>query len=69
MHNLSTLMWHQTDTIDYIYIHSGELVLVTEQKEIPLRAGDALVLRGIRHAWSNRSDTLCVMACASVSAR
>jgi hypothetical protein len=28
-----------------------------------------LVLRGIRHAWSNRSDTLCVMACASVSAR
>jgi quercetin dioxygenase-like cupin family protein len=50
---------HATDTIDYIVVVSGEVVFITETGETLLRAGDALVDRGIMHAWRNDSDRPC----------
>lgn len=53
---------HQTDTLDYIVIISGEIYCVMDKGETLLRSGDVLVQRGTNHAWSNRSDQICVMA-------
>lgn len=50
---------HSTDTIDYLVVVSGEVFFITETSETLLRAGDALVDRGILHAWRNDSDKPC----------
>jgi quercetin dioxygenase-like cupin family protein len=34
----------------------GEVYAVLEEGETLLRAGDTMIQRGTRHAWSNRSD-------------
>lgn len=47
---------HFTDTADHFYVVSGEVVLVLEEEEVTLRAGDAGVCRGVVHGWRNRSD-------------
>lgn len=59
---------HATDTVDVAVVVSGEIVCVTEQDETVLRPGDALVQRGNKHAWSNRSDSPAVLVFTMVSA-
>lgn len=53
---------HRTDTIDVVTVLDGEIWLVLESGETLLRAGDTLVQRGTRHAWSNRSDRACTLS-------
>ncbi len=53
---------HRTNTLDYVVIISGEIYCVMEKGETLLRPGDVLIQRGTNHAWSNRSDQICVMA-------
>lgn len=48
--------WHTTDTIDYIVMLEGELVLVVETGETVLRPGDFIIDRGVSHAWRNDTD-------------
>lgn len=50
---------HATDTLDFLVVVSGEVVLITESGETLLRAGDVLVDRGVAHAWRNDSDEPC----------
>ena len=45
--------WHATDTIDYIVILKGEIVLELEAGEVRVKAGDFLVNRGVIHSWRN----------------
>jgi hypothetical protein len=59
---------HQTDTIDYAIVLSGEIYAVVEKGETLLKAGDVLIQRGTNHAWSNRSDTYCRIAFVLVAA-
>lgn len=47
---------HRTRTVDYAIVVSGEIVLLLDDSEVTLRAGDVVVQRGTRHAWENRSD-------------
>jgi quercetin dioxygenase-like cupin family protein len=42
---------HATDTIDYAVVLRGEIVLVLEDSEVVLRAGDLIVNRGVLHRW------------------
>ncbi|MNF15632.1 Cupin domain protein [compost metagenome] len=51
---------HQTDTLDYIIIISGEIYLIVDEEETLLKAGDIVIQRGTNHAWSNRSDSPCI---------
>lgn len=44
---------HATDTIDYIVIMAGAVVLELETGEVLLRAGDLVTDRGVVHAWRN----------------
>jgi len=52
-------LMHQTNTVDYIIVISGEIYAVLESGEALLREGDVLVQRGTNHAWSNRSNKIC----------
>jgi len=53
-------LMHQTDTLDYIIILSGEIHLILEEEETLLKAGDIVIQRGTNHAWSNRSESVCI---------
>ncbi len=59
---------HKTNTIDYCAVLSGEIWAVLDEGEVLLRAGDCLVQRGTRHAWSNRTEKPCVIAFVLVAA-
>ena len=52
----------QTRTLDFCLILEGEVTLVLDTEEVHLKAGDTVVQRGTRHAWSNRSGRNCVIA-------
>jgi len=60
---------HRTHTLDYCVVLSGEIYAVLDEGEVLLRAGDCLVRRGTRHAWSNRSEEPCVIAFVLVAAK
>lgn len=53
---------HRTESIDYGIVLSGEIVLVLDDSETTLRAGDVVIQRGTDHAWANRSDEVCRVA-------
>jgi hypothetical protein len=58
---------HFTNTLDILTLLSGELHLILETGETLLRAGDTLVLRGQKHAWSNRTDRPATVAALLIS--
>jgi quercetin dioxygenase-like cupin family protein len=53
-------LMHQTETLDYIIILSGEIYLIVDEGETLLQAGDIVIQRGTNHAWSNRTDFPCI---------
>ncbi len=53
---------HRTQSVDYGIVLSGEMVLVLDDSETALRAGDVVVQRGTDHRWENRSDQTARMA-------
>lgn len=59
---------HATDTIDVVTVTSGEIVAMLDDDEVVLRAGDSLIQRGTRHAWSNRTNAPAVIIATMISA-
>lgn len=64
---------HRSDTIDYVLILEGEIVLELDNGQTTtLRTGDVAIQNGTRHAWRNRSGQpvrmLVCMAGARVNA-
>ena len=55
-------LMHRHETVDYGLVLEGELVLVLDGGETPLRAGDVVIQRGTSHAWANRSGRMARMA-------
>ncbi len=53
---------HRTQSVDYGIVLSGEVVLVLDDGETVLRAGDVVVQRGTNHRWENRSADTARMA-------
>jgi quercetin dioxygenase-like cupin family protein len=60
---------HRTRTVDYVVVIKGEIVLVLDDSEVTLRAGDVVVQRGTDHAWENRSTQPARMAFFHIDAR
>jgi quercetin dioxygenase-like cupin family protein len=60
--------FHVTDTVDIVTILSGEIVAIMETDETVLRAGDTLIQRGTRHAWSNRTNMTVTLQSVMISA-
>jgi hypothetical protein len=48
--------FHRTDTIDYVFILDGDIVLQLDDGMKLLHAGDCVVQRRTNHAWLNRGD-------------
>jgi mannose-6-phosphate isomerase-like protein (cupin superfamily) len=55
----------QTRTLDFCLVLEGAITLVLDTEEVELSAGDTVVQRGSRHAWSNRSGRPCTIAFSS----
>ena len=55
--------------LDYIIILSGELFLIVEDSETLLKAGDIVIQQGTNHAWSNRSNKLCIQLAILLDAK
>ncbi len=53
---------HRTESIDFGIVIEGELVLIVDEGERVVRAGDIVVQRGTNHAWANRSGRNCRIA-------
>jgi mannose-6-phosphate isomerase-like protein (cupin superfamily) len=60
---------HQTDTVDFLTVVSGRVVLeLDDGAERLLEPGDCVVQNGTRHAWRNRFDEPCVILVVLVGA-
>ena len=55
----------QTQTRDFCVVLKGEVTLILDTSQVALCAGDTVVQRGTRHAWSNRSAVAAVIAISS----
>lgn len=61
---------HATDTLDYVTVLHGEVVLVVGGTEVTLGPGDCVVQQpGVPHDWQNRSAERAVMVGVLLSAR
>ena len=52
---------HRTETVDYAVVLEGEIVMVLDDEEVHLKAGDVVIQRGTNHAWANRSGKYAKM--------
>ena len=52
---------HHTDTLDCLTCVRGEIYLVTDTDEVRMQPGDTVIIRGVNHAWSNRSSEPCLL--------
>jgi quercetin dioxygenase-like cupin family protein len=53
---------HKTDTVDYVFVMSGEMDMVLEKETVHLRPGDVIVQRGTLHNWVNNGTQTCRIA-------
>lgn len=61
---------HTTDTIDYLFVVSGEAILeLDDGAEVTVRSGDAVVQNGTRHRWRNEGTEPCIIAVTLIGAR
>lgn len=60
---------HRTETIDYGIVLEGEIVLVMDEGETTVKAGDIVIQRGTNHAWANRTDSSCRIAFVLIDRR
>lgn len=60
---------HATDTLDYLVMLSGQIVLQLEAEEVILNSGDLVVDRGVIHAWRNDTDQPASMVSVTVPAK
>jgi uncharacterized cupin superfamily protein len=59
---------HRTQTLDYVVVIDGEVVLLVDDTEVVLNKGDVVVQRGTDHAWENRADRVARMAFFHIAA-
>lgn len=59
---------HRTNSLDFAIVLHGEIVMLLDEDEVHLAAGDIVIQRGTNHAWSNRGTESCVIAFVLVDA-
>lgn len=60
---------HISDSVDFVHVLSGEVVLELERREVLLKPGDAVVMRGTWHKWRNEGTEPCTVSSVMVGAR
>jgi len=61
--------WHRTETVDYVLVLDGDLVLELEEGRVVLHPGDLVVQRATTHAWRNEGDGPVRLLAVMVDAR
>jgi len=64
----SDIPLHRQDTLDFMAVLAGRIVLRLEDRELELGAGDTLVQAGNLHTWVNRFDAPCLLLFVVVAA-
>ena len=59
---------HRTETIDYVFVLSGEIDMDMDDSTVHMKAGDVMVQRGTNHSWVNRSNAPARLAFVLVDA-
>jgi len=59
---------HRSDTIDFLFVISGEIELILEDGSTVLESGDCAVQRGTNHAWRVVGDQPCTFVAVLLSA-
>jgi mannose-6-phosphate isomerase-like protein (cupin superfamily) len=59
---------HISDSIDFVHVLSGEVVLELERGETLVKQGDVVIMRGGWHNWRNETDQPCTVASVMVGA-
>ena len=59
---------HQTKTVDYIILLSGELTLLLDEDERDLKPFDVVVQRGTNHAWINKGTEPALLVAVLIDA-
>lgn len=60
-------MWHETPSIDFVYVAHGRCTFLSAAGAIVLAAGDTIVVRGGQHAWVNHDAEPCRLVDVSVA--
>src|SRR5262245_49642413 len=60
-------VWHRTTTLDYDMLVTGEVVLMLDEGEVTLRAGDVLIQRNTHHAWRNPGPAVATVWVVNVA--
>jgi len=60
---------HRTDTVDYVFVLSGEIDMDMDDSTVHMKAGDMLVQQGTNHSWENRSGKPCRVAFALIDGK
>jgi quercetin dioxygenase-like cupin family protein len=59
---------HRSDTIDFLFVISGQLELILEDGSTVLQPGNCVVQRGTNHAWRVVGNEPCTFAGVVISA-
>jgi hypothetical protein len=60
-------MWHETSSIDFVYVASGRCSFLSAAGQVDLAAGDSIVVRGGTHAWVNPDHEVCRLIDVSIA--
>ena len=52
---------HISDTVDFVYVLSGEMYLELDRREVFLKQGDAVIGRGGWHNWRVETEEPCTI--------
>ena len=53
---------HHSDTIDIVFVISGQVELILDEESTVLRSGDTVVQRGTNHGWRVAGSEPCTFA-------
>lgn len=59
---------HISDSVDFVLVLSGEVILELECREILCKQGDVIIMRGGWHNWRNETNEPCTVASVMVGA-
>jgi mannose-6-phosphate isomerase-like protein (cupin superfamily) len=61
--------FHKTQSVDFIVLLEGEVTLLLDKDEVPMKPFDVVVQRGTSHSWANYGDTTALLMAVLVDAK
>jgi hypothetical protein len=61
--------FHKTESVDFIVLLEGEVTLLLDKADVPMKPFDVVVQRGASHSWVNYGDTPALLMAVLVDAK